>query len=332
MNEYNYHITIKKTGVGKQTVLTGTLLFVSQEYDKTSTTAFLPATKEHEVHFNPLTILGDLRNRELPYEYRDNRLNFNAIPPCTIPPHSYDYEYGFGTPIYIDNTKQYLAFLSELNTIMQYNTCKTLEDLETIRTLYKIEIDCKISKEEPNIYFELLQRRNRNAERYVYEPLDYTFGKPNNELTQRTYLKENHQFSYRCYTVTGILFAILHFIVIHEYVFRTCSLCQKKYAKIPNNGQGKYCPRISPLSAKPYFENRNGNLCSKFENLSCTESMIKFHEIIRNMKKNKLHYAHTDEAKNHFLTEFDKYNDTVTQSPTINNLITLYNFVKNYVF
>ena len=324
MAEYNYHVLIRKKNLGENVEITGKLTYTFFTYDSNIP---IPTEKSTIREFNPLTILGDLSNHEKPFTYFNKRLNINSS--WTSLQGSYEYEYGFGEPLYIGNDEQYLKFISALEKIMQNNQYKTLEALEALQHQYNLELVCEISVEKPNTLFDLLRKKGRNAEAYTYNPLKYEFGKTNDELLQNTYLSQNHQFNYSCHSLSDVLFAILHFVIIHQYKFNTCALCQKKYVKIPNHGQGKYCPRPNPLVLSSCFDEKTKE---KLKNLSCEKSMSKFREIIRNKKKSKLIYAPSEEEQNRFLDEFNKYNDKTKQSPTIKNLEELYSFVKSYDF
>lgn len=333
MPEYDYYVvirnTVKKIKKEKNTKtiikVTGMLTCTFSEYDLTSDFPMIPTEKSFSLEFDPLIILGDLRNKEQAFEYLTEKLNNNESRQFLSG--SYEYEYGFRTPLYIGNDEQYLKFVYNLDKMLQYNECTTLENLEQIQKDNHLNLDYNISVETENVAYELLQKKHRHATEKIYKPLEYKFGKTNNELKPKEYMKQSHQFTYHCHTMADVIFSILHFIVLHKYEFKTCALCQKKYAQIPNHGQGKYCPRKSPLSLNSYFDN---NMNQKFIDLDCQESMKKFHEIMRNMKKNKLTYIKKDEQRFPFENEFDKRNDKIKNDPTINNLIELYSFTKNY--
>lgn len=330
--EYNYHVIIEKNGTGKDTKIAGTL---TSSFCKYNNSDIFPTEESTQIEFNPLIILGDVKGIKTIYLYPSKRLNAdNSQQKSKV---SYNFEFGFEKEhMYINDEEQYFAFVSELNKIVKENNCKTLSDLEKIRNSHKIELDCKIAIKEPNIYFESLQKKNLKAEKDRYVPLNYEFGKVNDKLSKKTYMKKDYQFYYHCHTMSEVIFAVLHFIVIHEYEFRTCALCQKIYAKIPNNGQGKYCSRKSPLESELSITGKSGNIGNKFKGLNCQESMSKFREIIRNMKKNRLNCI-SDEEKEYkykFENEFNEYSKSIelASSPVIENLEKLYLFVKNYKF
>lgn len=325
MPEYNYYVDIKKTGTGTDTKITGNLTYTFCKYDTKSDYLPFPTEEKVTLEFNPLTILGDLRNREKPYEYPNERFNIDRSWKYLLG--SYEYEYGFGEPLYIGDDAQYLKFVSKLDRIMRNNECTTLEDFGKIQKQNNLNLDCKILVEKENIMYKLLQLKQRYAPKTIYVPLEYKFGEINEELEKNVYMNKNHKLSYHCHTMADVIFSILHFIVIHEYEFKTCSLCQKRYAKIPNHGQGKYCPRNSPLGSLP----NDDKLIKKFEKLSCQESMKKFHEIMRNMKKNKLRYVQNNEQENIFISKFDEKNDIIKEIPTVENLIGFYTFIKQYI-
>lgn len=323
MPEYDYHVVIRKTGTGNNTEVTGKLTCTFSMYD-TKSNIPIPKYISFTIDFNPLTILGDLRCGKRSYQYLNKRVNADKSWKYFL--QAYRCEYSFKKPLYIGNDEQYLKFVSNLDKIMRNNQCRTLEELKKIQKQYKLNLDYNILVEENDISFDLLQRKKRNVTKMTYKSLEYKFGETNEELEKSTYLNKNHEFSYDCHTMADVIFSILHFIVIHKYEFKSCALYQKRYVKIPNHGQGKYCPRKSPLGLNPYFDT---NMEKKFIDLDCQESMKKFHEIIRNMKKNKLTYCYEDEQKYRFENEFYKYNDKVKNAPTVNNLIELHSFVKN---
>lgn len=327
MNNYIYDVTINKKGTKKGTEITGKLTGISCKYDTESSFPYLPEEISFSLDFNPLTILGDLRNKKQPYEYPYGRLNIDRAWKYLLD--SYQYEYGFGESLYIGNDEQYLKLISALDKIMRTSQCRTLEDLEEIQHTYKLELDCKILVERHNIYYDLLKKRNRHIEKSEYTPLEYEFGKTNDELIKSTYMNKNHRFYYHCSSMAEVIFAILHFIVVHQYEFKTCALCQKRYVKIPNKGQGKYCPRINPLGTNPNFTDNDRE---KLKELNCQEAMSKFHEIMRNKKKYKTTYASTEESQIRFENEFAKCNDKVKSSPVTKNIIELYSFVTEYKF
>lgn len=305
--EHEYLVTITKEGTGKDTTITGEISYVAQEYDDTSSNPLhLSNEKTHQIEFDPLTILGDLKLIHLPKEH-ENTLHL---------------------PLNIN--KHCIPFVSEVKKIIQMNTYKSLDELELLRQKYEIALDCKIFIEKLNPYSSLSYKRNKSVKETTYVPLKYEFGKPNADIIQNEYLKENHQFIYKCYTVSEFLYAILHFIIIHEYTFQTCALCKRRYAHIPIQGQGKYCSRLSPLSLESYFITKKGKTYQHcFENLTCQKSMRKYNEIIRNIKKNKLCYA-SPESKTKFDISFDEKRVELNKDMSIHKLVQFFNWVRDY--
>lgn len=327
MSEYDYFITITKTGTGKETKITGNLTCTFSEYDTTSDFLFIPKEESFSLDFNPLTILGDLRCEKISCEYTKRRAFIDR---------SWEYwlgacrhEYGFEIPLYIGNDYRYIKLMSYLDEITYNNKCITIKELEEIQNKYNLELNCEISAEENDISFALLQSRGKNAKEKTYVPLKYEVGKANKDLLQNTYMNKNHCFSYQCSTMVDVIFAILHFIVMHQYEFKICALCQKLYVKIPNHGQGKFCSRKSPLGSNSYFDERTNK---KFKDLDCQKSMKIFHQIMRNRKKIKLRHAPDEEQENTFRNKFDNYNDKIKNVSIVENLIKFYYYVEQYEF
>lgn len=315
MSENDYCVTITRTREEKEVNIEGQLTCIICEYNTNSNFPYIPQEKNLTVSFNPLTILDDLRSNENPHAYYNKRLSINKSWEYLLG--SYEYEYGFGIPFYVGNDERYLKFISILDKLIRTKQCITLTDLETIGHEFNLEFSCSISTKRENKYI----------------PLKYEWAKLNNELEGNSYLEKEHQFIYHCHTLADVIFSILNFIVIHQYKFKTCALCQKQYVKLPNQGQGKYCPRESPLSSKSlYYDKLDSKLYNKFVGLNCQESMKKFHEIIRNNKKNKLKNARDEKQENDFLAIFNEYSDNVKDAPIVANLIRLYSLIREYKF
>ena len=154
MHEYYYNVVIRKTGTGKNTRVTGELNYTFSEYD---TDCPFPRENIISLEFEPLIILGDLRNKEQSCEYIEERFNIDRSWQCLLG--SYEYEYGFGEPLYIGNDEQYLKFVSKLDKIMRNNECTNIKDLKKIQIEHKLNLECNIFLEVPNIWYDLLQRK-----------------------------------------------------------------------------------------------------------------------------------------------------------------------------
>ncbi|MDF2872032.1 MAG: hypothetical protein K0R05_3607 [Anaerocolumna sp.] len=329
MEEFSYKVYIEKKMIKDKIYITGTLIQASTTTSNIRTIfdpfSILYPDNPDIINFDPLTILGDLRNRKLPYEYPNRRLNLNNSWQSLSS--SYEFEYGFEIPLYVGNDKHYLMFVSELDKIMRLNLCRNLYDLEEMRKLFKIELHCTIDIEKINPLYDLLLNKNKITKQYIFEEVKYDHGMLNEDLNNYNYLNQNHQFRYDCYSVAEIVFSIFYFIVIHNYTFETCALCQKRYAKIPTQGKVKCCTRRNQLNLEGYLSPKK---CQANSNPNCTETLELIKEQIRNDKK--CIYTHMDrfgkQNYSRFSDTFDKYQKNLNDNHTVKNLQKLYYLVK----
>lgn len=299
--EHTFQIRINKIGNGKDTKITGILSYNSLHYDNKNTKKlYVPIEKRTDIDFNPLTILGELDS-------------LNRIFPFTV-----------------TNNKKHSEFLSNLNPTNLQKYSISLDNLEELRINYELDLKCQILIDQKNIISEKLQKRMAYVESRTFVPLIYEFGKDNKAILKKEYLKSDHQFYYQCFTMPEILFAILHFMVIHEYEFSTCALCGRSYVKIPCQGQGKYCSRQNPFSSHPYLVSKKVTYKEHFDNLDCKQAMRKYNQILRNLKKSRLLYGPSEPDDTlKFYKEIQNHRKKIC---TFDDYVALFNFVRDYNF
>lgn len=309
----DYRVVIIKKGKGKDTKITGRILYDIQGYENAKRIfPYIPSEETIRKEFNPLTVLGDLNCLKLSEEQK--YINIENVEDNSLDIH----------------------FIKEIKEIILSNKNNSIDDLELLRQKYRIGLEYNVLIEQSNPYSALLKMKKagkgKNAEvNTTFVPLNYEFGKENSELLEKKYLNQNHAFSYNCNTVSEIIFAILHFIITHGYKFEKCALCKKWHARIPVQGQPQYCYRISPLSLNPYFVKKNGsNHQSKFINSDCQESMKKYNEILRNMKKDICKNFKSEEMQYKFENEYNEKHEEMFKDISIDSLIQMYEWVRDY--
>lgn len=301
--EYEYNVHIYQTGTGKKMKVTGYLFYMIIDYNNTDN---IPFERMEKIEFDPLIILEDLKNT----------VTLNSL-------------YESETPFIIEPNIQRFSFFQKINMLINEPQLCNLKELEKIKEEYNITLNLKIGIEKPNIFAELLEKKKHTYSKTYYESLKYEFGNSNHRILSEEYLKENHCFYYRCNTVLDILFAVLYFIIKHKYQFKKCALCERTYVKLPNKGQGKFCPRKSPLIQKRYFNFKKETIFDTNTNLSCGESVKKFRKLIEG-RINTISYTISDDKKKEFEERINNFLNMVHDQPTVENLIKLFNYIDNY--
>lgn len=205
----------------------------------------IPIEKTKDFHFDPRLILGDLRNQPLPYTFPDGRKSIEqTLYHQTI---SCEYAFGGNKPITIENGTEYSDLIYELNNLKSPKVSQKYLD-EILKKFscalnYSIKIKKDISKTQA---YALLKPKQKDISRYKYTELLYKNGTNNSLLTKNNYMKKSHQFCYDCLSMSAVICAIFHFLVLHNFAFRTCKLCSKLYSRPPLKGKFSGCYRKNP--------------------------------------------------------------------------------------
>lgn len=252
MSDYTYEIEIiqdKKLSYSK-----GKLILHWAEFDKNLN---IPTFRSESLEFNILTILGDLRNQNIPYKYPYGRI-YNDTP-SNLSSLSYEYEYGFGKPIYVGDDENYLKFINKLKDILKSKHNKKITNIKIIEKLeksYNMNLNCTIQVQKINPLTQIPHQRTKKISKYVYEDLYFEYGKANPMFMKNKYLEKEHKFIYKCFSLKEVILSIFHFLVIHSYTFKRCSLCQKDYVIGNHHGRSSGCSRISEYNIKFYLSGR----------------------------------------------------------------------------
>ncbi len=329
MCEYIYRISLEKDG----TKAIGELTRIY--YQKTKEFPFFETTEE-KILFDPFYILGDLRNQLIPYKIHMKRSDYFKRESYLFS--NYDCEYGFNKPLNIDDKKNYSSLLKSLNELIESNSKIKEQELERLIKECHIHLECSVSiKHKNNI--RQIDRINQQEEKYI--PLIYNFGRTNREIDRRTYLEKTHVFSYKCMTMTDVIFSIIHFWVIHDYRFIICPLCQKIYISVPTRGKHSGCERKAEISIDNFLtEKRKEKFRQEDQTCKTTLKFIKnyFRDIRKDILKNlnekhsvKIeNYEASDNTYKKFNEYYKKYNEQLNSCSCYNNILIMNTILSKY--
>ncbi len=181
--------------------------------------------------FNPLAALCDLRNlRPKDKDLKDDKSVIDT---------SIKSESAFGITFKIDKStdRTYFLLADYINNMISNNNLISIKDLEKLKLYFDLKLDYTI------IYKELTCSKvnNKNNIKYRYVPLNYYC--KFDELDLKKIDKLSHKYIYSCYTIADVIFAVLHFLVLHGYNdIKKCENCDKYFFSTKVSRE-KYCER-----------------------------------------------------------------------------------------
>lgn len=323
MREYVYRVVIKK----EKKKVTGELTRTWSQDAKE-----IPYYEDHieKIDFNPFNILGDLRSQNKPYKIWHDRSKYFKNELQTFS--DYNYEYGFGIRLDILDKKNYVSFIISLYELIISNSLAwkkeiELEDiLESLINQYHIYLECSVT----------IEKNNGN-----YEALEYHIGRKNEEIDKRTYLEMNHSFNYRCCRMIDVVFSIFHFLVLHDYRFVLCPLCQKIYARTPTRGKHSGCERKLEVPIDDFLTDKRREKFHQTDQ-TCKTTLKYIKDYIRDTHKtiqknlNDKHYIKltnyekTGNTYRKFNEIYDKYHKQFNFCPCYNNILIMNKIVSEY--
>lgn len=250
-------------------------------------------------NFIPTSVLCDLSIFKYKTDMNDRDITFTG----------YEYEEAFGKAIKIDKHKDtyYYSFVELIKERITNNNAILIKELDKIKLFFDINLNYSISYKEEvkeNIF------KNKKA-KFDYIPLQYGFC--NIEKIFDNDKKKAHRYIYKCITLTDVMFAILHYLIMNNYFeVRKCNHCGKLYYY--NHCSNIYCKRNSPYG--------------KYTHLECEKA-------VRNIKKklsdrNKSIKAHLDnyyyDNLNRYLDDWYRLKDEVDRCSSVENLKRLQDF------
>ncbi|MDR0912332.1 MAG: hypothetical protein LBM96_07020 [Methanobrevibacter sp.] len=139
--------------------------------------------------------------------------------------------------------------------------------------------------------------------------------KVNKAIEEQINIDNDYIYSYTCYSVAGILYSVLHYLITNKYRFLKCSHCENYFATKKRNAN--YCERNSKL--KGY----NDKSCQLAKKRSLNALSERYNDI-----RDRLEDTINEEGFKKFKKEYKKYRDIIFEKPTIKNIEKLTNFLK----
>lgn len=212
----------------------------------------------------------------------------------------YIYEKSFDIPIKINKHKDtyYYIFTKLIAERIINNKPIKFKELEKLKLYFDISLDYSISYKE---------KSKTIKKDFDYVPLQCGFC--NIEKVFENNDKKSHKYIYKCNTLTDVIFAILHYLVINKYnKIKKCNHCGKLF--FYNNERSKYCNRKSPYT-----------LYNKKNKLECEQT-------VRNVKQNfsikhKRRYNENricERSLNEYLDVYYFHKDKIDNCSSIENL------------
>ncbi len=181
--------------------------------------------------FNPLTVLCDLRS--LSSKDKDLKEDKNVINT------SIKSENAFGIRFKMDKSEDgaYFLLVNYINNMIKNNNIVSIKEIEKIRLYFNLRLDYTIAYKK----LTCLKVNKKNNIKYRYVPLNYYCRF--DELDLKNIDKKPHKYIYNCYTIADVIFAVLHFLVLHGYNdIKKCENCEKYFFSTKVSRE-KYCER-----------------------------------------------------------------------------------------
>lgn len=224
----------------------------------------------NEHGFEPITILGDLFCKHDIAETCDKREeNLLSL-----------FSKSFHIEISENEKDDYVEKILALYQMISSGIISKATDIERLRSFFEITYKLDILKFSSN--------ESPDKECWQCTPLLFGFSSLSDYL--KTPLSSGYAYTYHCKKISDIPFAILHFLLQHDFKFRRCEHCEKWFAT--NSLKVKYCSRNSPYPG--------------YEHLKCGEAVDHIMKKIKKRKHSILTYLsnyYTD-AINLFMKEY----------------------------
>ena len=276
---------------------------------------------ESNLKFNPLNILSDLSspslNKILKIPYVIIEYSLEELWSQTDDPFIYSAEYGFTNPIQIkDNERDlYTRCVKDIRKILQLKQSLKFQDLELFKNYLDITTRLTIADEKDNPFSAF----SKNVPETHTCPISY--GYYTLEQLFKKSLSNNLIYFYDCFSLRDVLYAVLHYLIIHEYKFVKCKHCGRYFAT--TNLKQEYCKRKSP------YINYKGQLSTSDK--ECEEAVRLIQKRLRNRRKNLYndYYARENGDEQIFLEQYKPYEKEIKNSPSLSSLKKYEHFLYN---
>lgn len=176
----------------------------------------------------------------------------------------------------------------------------TIKDIEKLKLYFDIKLNYSIS---------YLDKNNG------LKPLQYSYCKIDN-IIDKDIRKTEHTYIYNCFTLTDVLFSILHYLIYNDYNhIENCNHCNRLY--FYNNKKILYCDRNSPYSG--------------YTNLKCEQAVRNIKQYFSRIHKRIYNnfYNYKEENLNEYLDKYYIYKEKIDECSSIKNLKEMDKYLKS---
>lgn len=178
--------------------------------------------------FNPLLVIGDIIHCIAENNTDQTFIQYSVDCFKQI----FKTDYSFDENGYFD----FYEKMQDLKNKIENNNLFTLTELEKLKSFYDVQFRLDVITVE--------------VEKGFPDPLRFGFCTSQNMLDSID--NENHYYTYICHSMTDVIFAILHYLLMNDYKFRKCEHCEKYFAT--KTFKQKYCTRNSPLTGHTHLK------------------------------------------------------------------------------
>lgn len=228
--------------------------------------------------FTPSTILGDLIETTKGISCKENYQRAATT-----------FQNYFGALEIADEAWDYFEKMCDLRKLIICDNMFSIAQFEMVRSFYDLSFSVQMADETPFI----------GSRTKPLKPRHFGFSKIEQVLDHKA--DTTRYYIYHCQAMIDVPFAILHYLLCHEYKFRSCEHCGKFFAT--KSLKQKYCTRKSP--------------CKEYKHLRCDIAVDHFMKKIKKRKKSVMTSLsnHYPNAYNLFLDEYDSYHLTSGGKP-----------------
>lgn len=194
----------------------------------------------------------------------------------------------------------YYSFAQLIKKHIKENNLFTIKDIEKMKLFFDIKFNYSIS---------FLDKKKS------LKPLQYSYCKIE-DIINKDIKRTEHTYIYNCFTLTDVLFSILHYLIYNDYNhIGHCNHCDKLY--FYNNQKILYCDRNSPYEG--------------YTNLKCEQAVRNIKQHFSRIHKriyDRLYYY--EGGLDEYLDEYYKYKDEIDKCSSIKNLKEMEKYLDNF--
>ena len=306
--------------------------------------------------FNPLTVLSDLLDMVFDYERISSEewaiRNYSFKETYQQHPFFQDGDIRHKIEIYQQKIDQVVKFNDEVAGLMVYinsfivcasrvHKCLlkresiSLTELELIKALNQYQYTFEVEERHKNPHYRfggsLYKKYEEEGTLYIIDRLGYDtesefeylavrFGPDVDEELWQGFLDETEnpvRFAYTCYSIEDVLFAVWHYLILHNYTkFHQCPHCGCYFATKSLRG---YCNRKSPYKGYGYL----ANAYKGYGDLNCKLAVDRMKEQLTKRKGKVCEYLQThygSSVRHKFEDEYVLLKDAVKNCPSVENI------------